>query len=66
MFKTKFILLDTNWKEIYSYKSRTKPIEGEYIYIGEHKIYYKVIRVAHSIDKPRQIILVVEIVKNFS
>tara|TARA_R110000796_G_scaffold98092_1_gene205478 strand:- start:6588 stop:6791 length:204 start_codon:yes stop_codon:yes gene_type:complete len=66
MFKTKFILLDTDWKEIYSYNSRVKPIEGEFIYIGEHKSYYKVMRVIHSIDKPRQTILVIEIVKNFS
>jgi hypothetical protein len=66
MFKTKFILLDIHWKEIYSYRSRVKPIDGEFIYVSEHKSYYKVMRVIHSIDKPRQIILVTEIVKNFS
>ncbi len=66
MFKTIFTLLDKNWKEIYSYKSRVKPSEGEYIYVAEHNSYYKVLRVVHSIAYPRQTILVVELIKNYS
>jgi len=64
MFKTKFILLDEDWNELYQYFSRVKPVEGEYIYIDKDKIYYKVLRVIHSIKESRQIILVVDKIKN--
>jgi hypothetical protein len=66
MFKKKFTLLDTSWNQLYIYKSSVKPSEGEYIYIDDHKSYYKVLRVVHSIKKPKQTILVVELIKNFS
>lgn len=66
MFKTRFTLLDRDWKQIYTYKSRVKPSEGEYIYVDDHKSYYKVLRVVHSMKNPRQTILVVDLIKNFS
>ena len=65
MFKNKFTLLNKDWVVITKYKSRVKPNEGEYIYVGENKQYYKVIKVIHSIKPLKQIILVVEEVKNF-
>lgn len=64
MFKTKFILLDEDWNQIYQYSSRVKPVQDEFIYVDEHKLYYKVLRVIHSIKKPRRTILVVDKIKN--
>ena len=65
MFKTKFRLVLPEWTEIYSYKSRVKPSEGEFIYVHEHEQYYKVISVSHS-TKYSEIILVVDFVANSS
>jgi hypothetical protein len=58
--KTKIILLDRDWNEVFRYNSNMKPIEGEFIYIEGLKSYYKVFKVVHSIMDTNKIILVVE------
>lgn len=64
MFKTKYRLVDSNWTNIYTYKSRVKPSEGEYIYVEDHKSYYRVKTVIHSLMKLKRTVLVVEKVDN--
>ena len=49
MFKNKIILIDENWDYITSYNSRFKPFVDEFIYIDQHKTYYKVLVVIHSL-----------------
>lgn len=63
MFKTKFVLLTEDWKIVHLYRSRIKPDVGEFIYIKDDNVYYKVIRVIHNV-KYGQVILIVEKVVN--
>lgn len=48
MFKNKIIVVNEDWEILYEYKSRTRPITDEFIYVGSKESYYKVLAVIHT------------------
>ena len=60
MFKTNIVLINREWKEIDSFKSRFKPTFDELVYSKNKDSYFKVINVIHSLKNGYDLILVVE------
>lgn len=50
MFKTRITVLNQDWIEIESYKSKFKPSTGEYIYSDKLGVYLRVVFVIHNIE----------------
>jgi hypothetical protein len=50
MFKSRVTVLNQDWIEIESYKSKFKPNVGEFIYSTKLGIYLRIINIIHSVE----------------